>query len=313
MQEACTHGHLLTVQKLLAQKGKHRVDVHAGNEIAFRLACENGHVAVVRELLALGGDRRVDVHADEEGAYQSACYMGHMDIVQLLLSLDGDRRIDMHARQQGGLGEACLAGNTDMIRALLAEYTRRGCEWDAPELRYVMFKCLQEARDTPLRQAVAALLVEQLPLPNAWEGLMVGMVSREEFTGELLEHETETAREIKPVAQQLLLHTLRAELSVRGAHLLPEGGRTPALDAVALWEVLPVRQCCPQHLGELLLEAWEEGGALVPDTFRRDVGWQGVGVPVVAAPGSDALRGREGALQRVARKGMVLHRAATRG
>lgn len=60
---ACSKGSGSRVRRLLAQTGAQAVDVHAQQELAFRLACQNGHATVVKELLSLTGMQAIDVHA----------------------------------------------------------------------------------------------------------------------------------------------------------------------------------------------------------------------------------------------------------
>jgi len=117
--KACEQGHLAVVRELLGLSGDRRVDVHAGEEAAFRGACGNGHVGVVRELLGLSGDRRVDVHAEGQGAFRGACWNGHVGVVRELLGLSGDRRVDVHAGEEDAFLWACRYGHLGVVRELL--------------------------------------------------------------------------------------------------------------------------------------------------------------------------------------------------
>ena len=113
------------------------------------------------------------------------------------------------------------------------------------------------------------------------------------------------------VAQQALLYAFYTAPAAWGTGQPPSGGVLRAVDAMALCAVLPALR------GLRLRELMAAPGGDLPGAdamvrYAAVVAWRGVRVPVVAAPGSDALRGREGALQRVARRGMVLHRAVRR-
>ena len=121
--QACKEGDIDEVRRLLTLDGKHRVDVHAEDEAAFRKACWYNHESVVRLLLELEGERRIDVHAKDEYAFRWACHEGKESIVRLLLALEGDRQVDVHADNDYGretsFRVACRFGYESIVRLLL--------------------------------------------------------------------------------------------------------------------------------------------------------------------------------------------------
>lgn len=116
----CVHGFVKVARFLLSLEGTPSVDVHVGDERAFRAVCKYGHTKLARLLLSQGGHRRVDVHACTEEAFREACSAGRTTTVKLLLSLEGDRRVDVHAVDDDAFWEACRHGHTDVVRLLLS-------------------------------------------------------------------------------------------------------------------------------------------------------------------------------------------------
>ncbi len=120
---ACEGGHLELVRLLLGVEGEEEVDVHAGDECAFRVACSHGHIALLRELLALTGERRVDVlagHGSDLGCgFEFACCHGQLGIVRELLAQESDRRPSQSV-VQAGFYAACAFDQLAIARELLA-------------------------------------------------------------------------------------------------------------------------------------------------------------------------------------------------
>ena len=92
---------------MLDLEGDRRIDIHAEDEWAFRVACRLGHESLVRLLLSLEGDRRIDIHAKDEFAFRFACTEARKSIVHLLLGLEGDRRVDVHSQNDEAFRFAC--------------------------------------------------------------------------------------------------------------------------------------------------------------------------------------------------------------
>ena len=75
---AASEGHMDMIDVL---KTNPRVDIHASNDAAFRLACSSGHLKVVEWFLANGAN----VHALNDDALYAASENHHLDVVHLLV------------------------------------------------------------------------------------------------------------------------------------------------------------------------------------------------------------------------------------
>lgn len=78
---ACFHGSLRVARWIYSLR---QVDIHAGNDGAFRWACENGCLDAAQWIYSLGG---VDVHAVNYYAFRCACVNRHYDVAQWIHSL----------------------------------------------------------------------------------------------------------------------------------------------------------------------------------------------------------------------------------
>jgi len=116
------HGRLEVVDLLLLLGKDRQVDVHADDELAFRLACQFGHHDVVDRLLKLRGDRKIDVHVQDEVALRQACSCYSENgtrMVQLLLNLTGSRTVNTRVLDDEAFKNACRVKNWDKAKLLL--------------------------------------------------------------------------------------------------------------------------------------------------------------------------------------------------
>ena len=114
--EACRNGNLELVQKLYSE---YNIDVHAGNEGAFRWACYNGHLKVAQWLLSLNLDQPIDVHNTNEWVFRNVCEIGNLNMAQWLVSLDLDPPIDIHAVGNWAFKGACWKGHLEIAQWLV--------------------------------------------------------------------------------------------------------------------------------------------------------------------------------------------------
>ena len=86
-QRSCVKGYINYAKSLITRYDK--IDIHADNEYAFRLACQYGHLSVARWLVDLHeyGYGKIDIHIIGELAFQFACQNGHLDVAKWLIGL----------------------------------------------------------------------------------------------------------------------------------------------------------------------------------------------------------------------------------
>jgi ankyrin repeat protein len=123
--EACKTGDITTLKSLDFSK----INIHAGDEWAFRLTCINGHLNIVKFLISLEPEYgRIDIHARDENAFRWSCYNGHLSIVQFLLTLQPEYgRINIHTCDEFAFRSACQYGRLDIVKYLVSlqpEYGR---------------------------------------------------------------------------------------------------------------------------------------------------------------------------------------------
>jgi hypothetical protein len=65
------------VKYLISLEPDHnRIDIHAENEVAFRLACYNGHLSIVKYLISLEPEYgRTNIHALDNYAFEKSSYI----------------------------------------------------------------------------------------------------------------------------------------------------------------------------------------------------------------------------------------------
>lgn len=115
---------LKIVKLLLSLTGDKYINVHAGNEYAFRVACKNGHTDIVKLLLSLEGDRYINVHVMNELPFRWACQYERVEVMKLLLSLKDDRYINVHANNDQALIWACDKQKIHSVKVLLKDHRK---------------------------------------------------------------------------------------------------------------------------------------------------------------------------------------------
>ena len=90
---ACRTNNLLC--KYLIKKFTN-INIHANNELAFKLSCFYGHLNVAQWLIDLSKQSEfslIDIHTFNEEAFRSSCYNGHLNVAHWLVSLSNKYRI----------------------------------------------------------------------------------------------------------------------------------------------------------------------------------------------------------------------------
>jgi hypothetical protein len=105
----CINDHLIVAQWLYGLGG---VNIHAGNDLAFRFACSNGHLSVAQWLYDLGG---VNIHTMDDYAFRFTCSSGLLSVAQWLYGLGG---INIHAENDYAFRKACKYGYLPVARWL---------------------------------------------------------------------------------------------------------------------------------------------------------------------------------------------------
>ena len=85
--DACAQGHLEVVEFLLTSAElKEHADVHAKDDLGFRVACRSGRLEVVKYLLTSTElKEHVDIHAENDWGFIWACYEGRLEVVKCLI------------------------------------------------------------------------------------------------------------------------------------------------------------------------------------------------------------------------------------
>ena len=102
--EACKNGHVAVI-KILVSLGEYqdyeRIDIHACQDLAFRLACKNNRLDVAKVLVDLGencGYGRVNIHNGCDQPLRYALQRGNIEMMTWIINLchyHGYGRIDM--------------------------------------------------------------------------------------------------------------------------------------------------------------------------------------------------------------------------
>lgn len=124
--QACDCGDLNKVRELCQSKYRAIADLHADEELGFRIACSKGHLEVVKFLtmsedLIKEGFERVNLHEKNEGGLITACFLGRLSIVKFLTSSRelkeaGLTWADPKAKNGAGLTWAIAKGHLEVVK-----------------------------------------------------------------------------------------------------------------------------------------------------------------------------------------------------
>jgi hypothetical protein len=108
---ACKEGNL---EEAINIYTKHKPNIHALDDYAFRLACSQGHLNIASWLYGL--EDKPNIHAFDDCAFRSACYYGHINIAQWLYGLKDKPNI--HAVDDEAFRYACKNGHIKITQWL---------------------------------------------------------------------------------------------------------------------------------------------------------------------------------------------------
>jgi len=111
---ACYYGKMLVAKYIYS---KHNINLHTGDEWAFRWACKKGHIEVAKWLFEQ--DPKIDIHACSEWAFQGACENGHMEVAKWLFELDHKHRVDIHKYNELAFRLTCRNGHLEVAKWLI--------------------------------------------------------------------------------------------------------------------------------------------------------------------------------------------------
>ncbi len=327
---ACEQGHIDVVRELLSLKGSRRVDV---SNQAFIGACGYGRIDVMRELLTLKGKRRIDVHAKDDKAFLKACFYGHVDAVSLLLELQAGRRVG--AETIGfGLLNACQQGHINVIKLLLSldDNRKAALVWSPTRgqggiselLSTSQFEtCVEILQLAPCKFAPGEPVAYLEPSDEFDEDSHV-FYAEVEAALKKCSAAAQHAELAAQLHQQVLLHSLHGVLHSHVADgfdeeaslnclliqycsalaALPAAGCRPLLDTVA---------CAYNRSQEKPSQSSLKSLAAQLCGSYRDMVWHGIHVPRTPIQLQQVDEpGLCGALARMGRSRMVLHRAGTK-
>ena len=85
--DSCENGHLEVVKYLLTSPElTEHADIHAQDDLGFRLACANGHLEIVKYLLTSADlKEHANIHAQDDLGFRWACFYGHLELVKYLI------------------------------------------------------------------------------------------------------------------------------------------------------------------------------------------------------------------------------------
>ena len=104
---------------------KHKINIHADDEGAFRWSCENGHTETVKYLIELGNqpnNQQINIHANNEYAFRYSCQNGHIETVKYLIELGNQpnhQQINIHARDEYAFKWSCYYGHIETVKYLI--------------------------------------------------------------------------------------------------------------------------------------------------------------------------------------------------
>ena len=108
-----------------------KINIHASNECAFRLACLNGYLHIVKYLINLYKIRqsreptyaKINIHENDEEGFRWTCRDGYIHIIKYLVKLykkSTYAKINIHANNEEGFRSACRNGHKHIIKYLLS-------------------------------------------------------------------------------------------------------------------------------------------------------------------------------------------------
>lgn len=89
-----------------------KFNIHADNEVAFRLSCKAGNIDATEWLLRLGtyrGYGKINIHALDEDAFIGACANGYLDTAKFLLRIgesDSYSKINIYANNNSAIKQS---------------------------------------------------------------------------------------------------------------------------------------------------------------------------------------------------------------
>ena len=121
---SCQKGHLEIVQYLLTSADlKEHANIHADNDLGFRLACENGYLELVKYLLTSPDlKEHADIHADNDYGFRLACARGQLEVVKYLLTSPNlKEHADIHANNDSGFRLTCNYEQLEIVKFLIID------------------------------------------------------------------------------------------------------------------------------------------------------------------------------------------------
>lgn len=109
--KVCTNGNIM-VAKWLYSLGY--VNIHIGDDYAFRLACGNGHEHIVKWLYSIGN---VNIHAEMDQPFRLACGKGYESIAKWLYSIGN---INIHRNNNQAIRWAIMGKHNNIVKWLMA-------------------------------------------------------------------------------------------------------------------------------------------------------------------------------------------------
>lgn len=119
--KTCQYGYPY-VAKYLFKKYMNKINIHIGNEYAFRYSCYGGHLEIAKWLYSL--DHTINIHSNNEYAFRWSCLCGYFKIAKWLYSLDG--KINIHAMNEYAFRHSCAYNHLETSKWLVSicdEYT----------------------------------------------------------------------------------------------------------------------------------------------------------------------------------------------
>lgn len=79
---------------LTSNELKQNIDIHTGDDFAFRMACKKGYLELAKYLLeSLDLKEHADLHVYKDIAFRQAQENGHLDILEYLLKFKSNKEI----------------------------------------------------------------------------------------------------------------------------------------------------------------------------------------------------------------------------
>jgi hypothetical protein len=134
----CRNGQLIKAKIVFACS---TIDIHAKDELAFRMCCRYGHLDVAKWLVSLentqdntrtcfragGASGKINIHSYCEHAFKLSCVYGHIEVAKWLISLENTHgRIDIHTEMEFSFNWSCGRGYIDVAKWLLSLESTHG-------------------------------------------------------------------------------------------------------------------------------------------------------------------------------------------